>query len=227
MGEQKNLFLAIGISIAIILLFQLLFPQPTPIKQSSVETNQSKPTATIDDHQTEKEFAIKSINEIINDDERVLIETPALKGSINLNGGIIDDLTLSNYNETLEENSNNIRLLHPEDTKNPYYIELGWKTLTNDSMLDLPDLNTKWNKTSSLLNENSKVSLFWTNNQNITFKIHYSIDENYLFDITQEIENNSTTTIEVFPYRLVKRINFPEMHQECISDMSEHVRGPP
>ena len=39
MGEQKNLFLAIGISIAIIVVFQLLFPQQqqTPIKNSGGE----------------------------------------------------------------------------------------------------------------------------------------------------------------------------------------------
>ena len=37
MGEQKNLFLAIGLSIAIIVIFQILFPQ-----QPVIENNDNK-----------------------------------------------------------------------------------------------------------------------------------------------------------------------------------------
>ena len=48
-------------------------------------------------------------------------------------------------------------------------------------------------------------------------------------DITQEVENNSSTTIEVFPYRLIKRINFPEtinffiLHEGLISMLNEEL----
>ena len=41
MGEQKNLFLAIGLSIAIIVIFQLLFPQQALVdKPINKEANQ-------------------------------------------------------------------------------------------------------------------------------------------------------------------------------------------
>ena len=40
MGEQKNLFLAIGLSIAIIVIFQLLFPQQTAMQPT--EKNQKE-----------------------------------------------------------------------------------------------------------------------------------------------------------------------------------------
>ena len=49
MGEQKNLFLAIGLSIAIIVAFQFLFPQQavmTPPIQTEVE--QMQPATSID-----------------------------------------------------------------------------------------------------------------------------------------------------------------------------------
>ena len=44
MGEQKNLFLAIGLSVAIIIIFQLVFPQQgvmTTQKQQNVEQEQT------------------------------------------------------------------------------------------------------------------------------------------------------------------------------------------
>ena len=53
MGEQKNLFLAIGLSIAIIIIFQLIFPQQalmTNVDKSDVDQNQQ--TTSIDENQT-------------------------------------------------------------------------------------------------------------------------------------------------------------------------------
>ena len=55
MGEQKNLFLAIGLSIAIIVIFQLLFPQQALVdKPINKEANQEiiEPSSSIDDNQS-------------------------------------------------------------------------------------------------------------------------------------------------------------------------------
>ena len=111
MGEQKNLFLAIGLSIAIIVAFQFLFPQQavmTPPTQSEVE--QIQPATSIDDNQVIIEKTIKSREEVISMKNRVLIQTPSLIGSINLIGAILDDLTLLGYKQTLAEDSENIHL---------------------------------------------------------------------------------------------------------------------
>lgn len=231
MGEQKNLFLAIGLSIAIIVAFQFIFPQQavmTPPTQSEVE--QMQPATSIDDNQIISNQVIKSKEEIINFSERININTSSLGGSINLKGGIIDDLILLNYKETQEENSKNITLFSPDGTANPYYVEFGWKTLSNNSSsLDLPTLDTLWKSSGSTLTPDMPVTLSWINNQNITFKIRFDIDENYLFNVSQIIENNSSSNIEVFPYRLIKRINFPKtinffiLHEGLISLLDDKL----
>ena len=71
-------------------------------------------------------------------------------------------------------------------------------------------LETNWKTNSTTLSPSNPVTLSWTNNKNITFKINYQVDDEYMFTITQEIENNSGEDIEVFPYRLIKRINTPD-----------------
>jgi YidC/Oxa1 family membrane protein insertase len=231
MGEQKNLFLAIGLSVAIIVIFQILFPQQTAMTPPAKnEVEQIQPATSIDDIQTTSKEIIKTKEEVIAVDDRVIISTPSLKGSINLKGAILDDLILLNYKETLDENSKNISLFLPDGTSNPYYVELGWKTLSsNSSLVNLPNLDTDWKATSSSLEPGSPVSLLWTNNQNITFKIHFSVDENYLFNVSQEIENNSSSIIEVFPYRLIKRINMPDtinffiLHEGLISLLNDEL----
>ena len=231
MGEQKNLFLAIGLSVAIIVIFQILFPQQTAMTpHAKNEVEQLQPATSIDDIQTTSKEIIKTKEEVIAVDDRVIISTPSLKGSINLKGAILDDLILLNYKETLDENSKNISLFLPDGTSNPYYVELGWKTLSsNSSLVNLPNLDTDWKTTSSSLEPGSPVSLLWTNDQNITFKIHFSVDEHYLFTVSQEIENNSSSIIEVFPYRLIKRINMPDtinffiLHEGLISLLNDEL----
>ena len=97
MGEQKNLFLAIGLSVAIIVIFQILFPQQTPMTPpAKKEVEQLQPATSIDDIQTISKETIKTKKEVIAIDDRVLISTPSLKGSINLKGAILDDLILLN-----------------------------------------------------------------------------------------------------------------------------------
>ncbi len=231
MGDQKNLFLAIGLSVAIIIIFQFLFPQQTAMSpQIQNETTQIQPSTSIDQTQQISEGITKTKEEIITLNNRVSINTPSLKGSINLRGAILDDLVLLNYNESLDKNSKKINLFLPDQTANPYFIELGWKSLANDSThTPLPDLNSEWNTTSTSLTPNSPITLNWTNKDNITFKIRFEVDENYLFQVTQEIENNSTKTLEVFPYRLIKRINLPDtinffiLHEGLISLFNDEL----
>ena len=57
---------------------------------------------------------------------RIAIDTPALKGSISLKGGRIDDLTLKDYRETVEPNSPNVILLSPAGGPGAYYAEHGF-----------------------------------------------------------------------------------------------------
>ena len=179
MGEQKNLFLAIGLSVAIIIIFQFLFPQQSVMTPPTLdEANQIQPSTSIDKTQQISDSIVKTKEEIIILNNRVSIATPALQGSINLKGAILDDLILLNYNESLDKNSKNINLLLPNQTANPYYIELGWKSLSNESSgIELPDLNTEWNASSTSLTPNSPITLFWTNKDNVTFKTHFEIDE--------------------------------------------------
>ena len=57
---------------------------------------------------------------------RITIETPRLRGSIALKGAQIDDLALTQYHETVDQNSPPIVLLSPSGSPHPFYAEFGW-----------------------------------------------------------------------------------------------------
>ena len=230
MGDQKNLFLAIGISIIIIVIFQLIFPQQMPINQpknnevSEVQTSSSDTSNEIDDAKT-----IISKNEILLEDERILINNDYLSGSINLTGAILDDLILLKYKESLESESKNINLFYPDGTENPYFVEFEWKSKGKIDT-ELPSNKTKWSTNNTELSPNNPVTLHWVNKDNIVFKIIFEIDENYMFDITQIIENKTNKSLNIFPRRTIKRINMPDtidffiLHEGLISVVDEKLK---
>ncbi len=228
MNEQRNLYLAIGISIAIIIFFQILLPTQ-PIQPPTLEENEKlEPATSIDGQNKRMVEKIQSREDVLSTTKRVTFKNSSVEGSINLKGAIIDDLILSKYKTSLEPNSDNIQLLLPDGTANPYYIETGWKEL-KDTNIDLPNLDTEWESDGQNLTPTNPISLTWTNNQNVTFKINYSIDDEYMFSITQEIINKGNNILEVFPYRLIKRINTPDtinffiLHEGLISLINDEL----
>ena len=207
MENQKNLFLAIIISMAIIFGFQLLVPQPerTPINEeqtnseSLVDLSIQKSSTTV----------LAERNEVINETGRVNFDNSKIKGSINLNGGLIDDLILEEFRETLDPTSDLIEFLNPLGSDNAYYLDTGW--VSSDSTIELPDSTSIWSADKNSIGINDPVKLTWTSDQNITFEKIISLDEDYLFSVDQRVINNSGLSFDLYPYGLSKRQGIPEM----------------
>ena len=175
MENQKNLFLAIIISMAIIFGFQLLVPQPerTPITEeqtndeSLVDLSIQKSSSTI----------LADRGDVIIQSGRVNFDNSKIKGSINLNGAVIDDLILEEFRETLDPTSDLIEFLNPLGSDNAYYLDTGW--VSSDSTIELPKSSSIWIADKNTIGVNEPVKLTWTSDQNITFEKIITLDENY------------------------------------------------
>ena len=227
MNEQKNLFLAIAISIAIIVFFQFLMPTPISEPVQNADNEIIAPATSIDEPKTNLIEIVKPKEDVIIQTERVNIQTRSVKGSINLKGALLDDLILLDYYETTDK-IKNINLLYPEGTSDPYYVEFGWGDIS-DQNIEVPDLNTIWKADHSTLNDTNTIKLSWTNNQNVTFEIYYSIDNDYMFSVKQNVINNGSLTLNIYPYRLIKRINTPKtinffiLHEGLINLLNDEL----
>ena len=207
MENQKNLFLAIVISMAIIFGFQLLVPQPErvpvsedqTVEQSSVDLNIQNTNSQI----------IVNRNEVISSSGRVSFDNGKIKGSINLEGGIIDDLVLEEFRETLDPTSDLIEFLNPLGSQDAYYLDTGW--VSSDNTLELPNNKSIWKTDKTSMGIDDPVKLFWSNSQGITFEKIISLDENYLFNVDQRVINNSDKSFDLFPFGLSKRQGIPDM----------------
>jgi len=135
---------------------------------------------------------------------RIEVRTPRLQGSLSLEGGRIDDITLTNYRETIDAESPQIILLSPQGSENAYFTEFGWIGP------NAPDRNTLWKANGKVLTPDQPVTLSWDNGEGLIFTRKISIDDEYLFTITQRVENRGNAAVELLPYSLVNRSNTPE-----------------
>ena len=78
-----------------------------------------------------------SRDEAINKVKRIKLENNNIKGSISLEGGVIDDIMFKNYKNNLNSNDEVI-FLNPKNSKTGYYIETGWATGGSQSPKSFP-----------------------------------------------------------------------------------------
>lgn len=153
----------------------------------------------------------KSRDQVLAASKRIQIDTPSLKGSISLVGGRIDDIVLKKYRVTVEEDSDNITLLSPSGGPAAFYAEFGWLA-QNGEKLKVPTKDTVWTaQGSAALTASSPLKLTYDNGEGIIFHRTISVDEDYLFTLKREVENNSGKPVTLYPFSLLSRHEKPEI----------------
>jgi YidC/Oxa1 family membrane protein insertase len=148
---------------------------------------------------------------VIGSSPRVAIDTPRLGGSINLKGGRIDDLTLTQYRETIDPASPPIVLFSPSGAPGAYYAEFGW-TPAAGSNAAMPGPDTVWKQQGSgTLGVGHPVTLIHDNGQGLVFTRTISVDDRYLFTVRDEVANKADSPVTLFPYALISRHGTPQV----------------
>ena len=217
MNDQKNMLLAIVLSMAILFIWDFFFAPKTNLENTNIENADIISKDVINEEVIKPTLPAQNLQKIIDrediivNEDRIKIKTKSLSGSFSLQGLRLDDLTLVKYRKTTLEISDEIVLLSPRSTKNPYFAEIGW--LSSDSSILTPNIKTIWRQenNSQILTEENDIKLFWDNGQGLIFKRTISLDENYMFEINDEIINNTNNTIALYPYGSITRISTPDV----------------
>ncbi len=228
MSDQRNLILAIVISLAILLGFQFFYEIPRqgdeqPVQQLSGPAEQqpagraigqapsgatapTTPSVVVD----ERDVAAKAREQALQAAPRIAIETPRLSGSLSVHGARFDDLSLATYRETVAPDSPVITFLSPAGSQHPYYAEFGWTAETGE-VVKLPDAETVWQASRTRLALDRPVTLSWDNGEGLRFSRTVAIDEGYLFTVTQRVVNSGQVSVTLYPYALISRTGTPEV----------------
>src|SRR5579871_3660732 len=208
--DQQRLFLAIAISVAILLGFQLLVaphlpqpPKPAPAQVASTTQPQPSPATPA------QGSAVANVSAVPKTVPRVKIAANRLSGSISLLGARLDDLVLTNYRETLSPNSPNVRLLEPASDPQPYYVQYGWSAEPGNP-IKLPGNDTMWSASADTLSSGHPVTLSWDNGAGLTFQITLAVDDDYMFTVQQAVKNATGAPVKLYPWSRVRRDYTPE-----------------
>jgi len=239
MSDHKNTILAVVLSLLVIVGWQYFVgypqmerqrqeaqlkqqeqPQTRPGSAQPAQPGASQPSATPATPEVPATPKIAppsgqpqtvSREAVIASSPRIRIETPRLGGSIDLKGGRIDDLTLTQYREQVDPKSPPIVLFSPSGAPEAFYAEFGWVAAAGSSVA-LPGPDTVWKQQgSSTLGVNHPVALTYDNGQGLVFTRTISVDEHYLFTIKDAVKNNGTDPVALFAYALISRHGTPQV----------------
>jgi YidC/Oxa1 family membrane protein insertase len=209
MEQQRNLIIAVVLSIAILFGFQYFLapkfaPAHHPAQSAAVEGQPGKPVATPALPQALAPPSPAARSAALGKSPRLRISTPRLEGSVDLAGARLDDLTLTDYHETWHRDSPLVQLLSPDGTANPYFAAFGW-VAAPDSGIKTPDQSTLWHTDDKSIGVDRPATLTWDNGQGLRFIRKIAIDANYMFTVTQTVENRGGKSVTLYPYGLVSR----------------------
>ena len=220
MNEQKNLLLAIVASLIILLIFQYLFPTERKIIEENVEAeNQIKEVP---------QEKILDREEIVKNNKRIYFsESSRIKGSISLIGARFDDVILKDYKDTIKPESRQVTLLSPNNTLNPYFVELGWMSQEN---INLPNKNSEWQLIEGKeLGPENHITIKWVSPEGIEFFRKIEVDKDYLITVEQKVTNVSNKDIALTQYGRINRTGTPKtsgfyiLHEGPIAVLNERL----
>ena len=209
--DQNRLFIAIAISVAILLGFQFLMPKQPVQQQIAQQTTQSTPSGTTppSTHNPAapgtQPVAVPPPTEQRNV-PRLPIAAPKVQGSINLVGARLDDLVLRDYHVEVSPSSPLVRLLEPRVDPQPYYVQFGW---TGEGV-QVPGPETQWTASSPELTSAKPVTLSWDNGAGLVFEMVLSVDDYYMFTVEQRVRNTTGAPVQLYPWARIRRDYKPQ-----------------
>jgi YidC/Oxa1 family membrane protein insertase len=220
--DNRNLLLAIVISIGILLVFQMMMPPPEPPPPTEeagapgappapgAETGAiptpgglPAPSGAVPGTQT-------AARQPASDGQapRIPIEDGRVSGSIPLTGARIDSITLKDYRQTPDPDSALITLLSPPGTRGAFYAELGW--VAADGTTPVPTGATLWATNDRQLSRERPLKLSWDNGAGLRFSRTVELADDYLLTVEQSVANDTASPVTLYPYGLVSRSGTPE-----------------
>lgn len=240
MGDNRNLILAFGLSMLVMFGWMYFVDMPRQEQAriaaqeaaKSSQENGSAPRAGAGDSSLLPDIATApgaangarvpgavdlatlgelSRSAVLSRTPRIKIDNGSLHGSISLVGGRLDDLTLANYHKTPDPASPEIVLLSPTGTVQPYYAEFGF-VAPGDNQVKVPNHRTQWSgNPSQTLSVDSPVTLHWDNGEGLVFTRTITLDEHYMFTVSEQVENRTGADVTLLPYGLVSRHYTPDI----------------
>ncbi len=240
-GETRNIIIALVLSAAILLGFEIFYNAPHRAQMRAEEAQreetlrQQRPAQGGETPAAPAEQTAPAAREDVlsaSAASRIVIDTAAVDGSINLEGARIDDLNLRQYRRTVDPQSGEVTLLAPMNSTYGHDAFFGWEMQAGPDVMTLADAASGWTaQPGARLTPSTPVTLMLRPGPGLTIERTIAIDENYMFTITDVVRNARDTAISTRPFGTVRRHGVPQdyrfnqiVHQGMIGAIGDRRR---
>jgi len=210
-AETQNMVIAMVLSVLILIYWDYYIEAPRQKAESAALRARAQTEQTL--AKTPEQAApivIKPRTELLTESTRLPIRSPSLHGSIALKGLRIDDLTLARYRETLDPTSPEVILFSPADDVEGYFAQFGWSP--GDGTVKVPAEDAVWTADARELVPGRDVTLSWKNADGVTFLARLSLDDEYLFTVTQSALDATGKPLNLQTYAYINRVYDTKKH---------------
>ncbi|MFC0590262.1 membrane protein insertase YidC [Novosphingobium aquiterrae] len=212
-----------NIILAVVLTALLLFGWDAGVRYFYPQANKPKPVAVAADgavpapsaaasakptreggltSAADQALEAQDLKTALNPAGRVPIAAAGLSGSLNLTGGVIDDLTLNHHTAAIQKDSGPQRIFSPAGTPAQQFAQFGFL----GQGVGAPNAGTVWTApTGAKLTPQTPVTLTASNGTGQTYSLTYSIDDAYMITVKQAVTNAGTAPVSVKPFAFINR----------------------
>jgi len=185
MDDQKNFFMAMFLSGLVLLGYWFFFGKPLA-EQARAQAELEAERATIAQVETAP-TPVESRETLVTKGSRVQIDTPSFTGSFLTIGSRFDDISLKDYDKTLNPEEGLMTLLTPEGAEKSAYVMDNWTHVDGGTGADTP-----WQVLSGgTLTTKSPVILGYEKD-GLSFQRTISADDKFLITLSDKVTNTSS-----------------------------------
>lgn len=212
MNEQRNFILAMVLS-ALVLIGYWVFYQGPAVEKAKANAEQEMARAKAEQSlngtvSNEASSPIKLLprENLVGQGTRIKIDSPSIRGSFLTTGARLDDVTLKNYDETLDAADGQVSLLSPEGSEKAAYITDNWVK----AGLGTQGFDTPWAVISgTTLTPETPVTLGYTGD-GYEVRRTMSIDDRYLITLEDVVTNTSGSEIALQRKGVTRQHSLPD-----------------
>ena len=195
--QKRNVMLFFAISLIVMLGYPYVFKSPMQGQISNQSQNVT--TDSYSSQNFDKKLTVVRKEPIPQAEAKTIeVRAPRIFGTISTKGLKFSDIKLNDYTKQYDSQEK-VSVFGKEN----YFAASGWKS--DDKSLILPDENSCWEADGTKLTPETPVTLVWDNGVGLIFTKKISVDENFVFTITDEVKNYSDESVRLQNTTLIHR----------------------
>jgi YidC/Oxa1 family membrane protein insertase len=205
--QKRNVMLFFAISLVIMLGYPYVFKSSTQNQVNVADQNVAAVSHVLE-NSTQNLYEKSHVAIQQAEVKTIKIKAPRLSGTLSTKGLKFNNINLNDYTKQYDS-SEKVSVFG----KDNYFAFSGWSS--DDKSLVLPDENTCWETDGTELAPRSPVVLTWNNGHGLIFTKKISVDDNFVFTITDKVKNYGNDSVNLR--------NSSRIYRELGKDKSESI----